>query len=255
MTATLAYSLERVVVIRAARDTVFRFFTDSQRWAAWWGAGSTIDAKPGGVVRIRYPDGTEASGEVVELAAPERIVFTYGYTSGKPIPAGSSRVTIHLDPHADGTRLRLTHDFADAAVRDDHVQGWRYQLSLFGNVVANEAYAGAADAVDNWFTAWAIVDERERRTLLERIATSSIQFRDRFSVIDGMSELVPHIGAALRFMPGIRPQRKGHVRHCQGTVLADWTAVTADGSERGSGTNVFHFGPDGRFDAVTGFWN
>lgn len=255
MTATLAHSLERVVVIRAARDTVFRFFTDNARWAAWWGAGSTIDAKPGGALRIVYPGGTEASGEVVEVAPPERIVFTYGYASGKPIAPGSSRVTIHLDPHADGTRLRLTHEFDDPAVREDHVQGWRYQLSLFGNVVANEAYAGAADAVDKWLAAWAIDDDRARQQALAAIATSSVQFRDRFSVIDGMAELVPHIGAALRFMPGIRLQRRGEIRQCQGTVLADWTAVTVDGSERGSGTNVFRFNPDGQIDAVTGFWN
>ena len=48
--------LERVVEISARRDTVFRYFTDSERCAAWWGSGSTIDARPGGSVRIRYPD-------------------------------------------------------------------------------------------------------------------------------------------------------------------------------------------------------
>ena len=36
------------VRIEADRETVFRYFTDSGRWAAWWGAGSTIDPRPGG---------------------------------------------------------------------------------------------------------------------------------------------------------------------------------------------------------------
>jgi uncharacterized protein YndB with AHSA1/START domain len=37
----LPHSLTRTVVIRATPATVFRFFTDSSRWAQWWGAGST----------------------------------------------------------------------------------------------------------------------------------------------------------------------------------------------------------------------
>ena len=39
--------LDRTVVIRARPETVFGFFTDSGRWAAWWGAGSTIDPQAG----------------------------------------------------------------------------------------------------------------------------------------------------------------------------------------------------------------
>jgi hypothetical protein len=53
----------------------------------------------------------------------------------------------------------------------------------------------------------------------------------------------------------MRLERKGNVRHCQGTVLADWIAVTGDGQQRASGTNVFQFGSEGRLEAVTGFWN
>jgi hypothetical protein len=50
-------------------------------------------------------------------------------------------------------------------------------------------------------------------------------------------------------------ERDGRVRHCQGVVLADWVARTADGQERGRGTNVFAFhGPD-RIASITGFWN
>jgi uncharacterized protein YndB with AHSA1/START domain len=90
----LLYQLDRTVVIKARPETVFRFFTDSARWAGWWGEGSTIDARPGGKVYIRYPNGTETMGEVLDVRAPQRIVFTFGYASGKPIAPGSSRVTI-----------------------------------------------------------------------------------------------------------------------------------------------------------------
>jgi len=45
------------------------------------------------------------------------------------------------------------------------------------------------------------------------------------------------------------------VRHCQGTVLADWIASGADGAERGRGTNVFTLDPDGRIAGVVGLWS
>ncbi|HLQ39186.1 MAG TPA: SRPBCC domain-containing protein, partial [Planctomycetota bacterium] len=73
----LPHVLDRDVLIRADRALVFRYFTDSERWARWWGAGSTIEPRPGGALLIRYPEGTTARGEVVELEAPARIVFTY----------------------------------------------------------------------------------------------------------------------------------------------------------------------------------
>ena len=89
MTA-LDHQLDRTIVIEAPPAAVFKHFTDPARWAAWWGAGSTIDARPGGGVFIRYPDGTEVSGEVVEVTPPSHIVFTYGYVTGSPFAAGAS---------------------------------------------------------------------------------------------------------------------------------------------------------------------
>jgi uncharacterized protein YndB with AHSA1/START domain len=251
----LPYRLDRTVVIHATRETVFRFFTDSTRWESWWGAGSTIDPRPGGQVLIRYPGGVEALGEVVEVASPERIVFTYGYASGDQIPPGGSRVTLRLEEEGGATRLHVLHEFADEAVRANHEQGWRYQLSVFANVVAEEVHASAAGAVDAWFRAWSIADDRDRQQTLSSLVAPNVQFRDRYSAIDGLQELMPHIAASQRFMPGMELRRKGSVRHCQGLVLADWVAVRTTGQEMGSGTNLFAFEPGGRITAVTGFWN
>jgi uncharacterized protein YndB with AHSA1/START domain len=246
----LTHELNRTVSIQAPPETVFRFFEDSERWARWWGAGSTIDPRPGGNVYIRYPNGVEVLGEVVEIAAPERIVFTYGYASGKPIPPGGSRVTIRLAPDASGTRLELRHEFAEAAVRDQHVQGWRFQLSVFANVVADEAFAHASELVDRWFAAWGAESVADA---FADLASPAVVFRDRYSNLQGMDDLLAHVTAAQRFMPGVRLERKGAVRHCQGVVLADWVS-RKDGAELTSGTNVFVFGPDGKFASVMGVW-
>jgi uncharacterized protein YndB with AHSA1/START domain len=253
MPQQLSHRLDRTVVIQAAPETVFGFFTDTLKWASWWGAGSTIDPQPGGALKIRYPDGTEVLGHVVELRAPERIVFTYGYASGKMIDPGGSLVTIVLEQSGAGTRLQLTHEFAEAAVRDMHVQGWRYQLSLFANVVSDAVNTGAAGLIDAWFDAWADPDAAARTQTLAAIAVPELRFRDRFSNTDGLDDLVAHITGAQRFMPGIRMKRSSDVRHCQGTVLADWLAHSPDGQPRASGTNVFVLGGHGRIESVTGF--
>jgi uncharacterized protein YndB with AHSA1/START domain len=244
----LPHRLDRTVTIQADPETVFRFFQESSRWARWWGAGSTIDPRPGGKVYIRHPNGIETAGEVLEIDAPRRIVFTYGFPSGKPIPPGASRVTIRLTPAPDGTRVDLLHEFAEAIPRDEHVQGWRFQLSLFANAVADEYFADAAGLVDAWFTAWVVDDPQ----LLPRLAAPAIVFRDRYSSLSGLDEVTVHIAAARRFMPGVRLERAGPVRQCQGVVLADWSATKPDGSVVMSGTNVFVLGPDKKFTSVTG---
>lgn len=252
--SNLPYRLDRSVVIRAPRENVFRFLTDSPRWATWWGPGSAIDPRPGGAVLIRYPDGTEVSGEVLEVQPPERIVFSYGFVKGQPIAPGGSRVTIRLEPHQLGTHLHLTHELADQAVRDEHIQGWRYQLALFSNVVADELHADATSLIDTWFDAWAERDERTRDAALRRIAENELRFQDRFGNTDGVDDLLPHIAAAQVHMPGLRMKRTGSVRHCQGMALVDWVASASDGRERARGTNVFVLGATGKIRSVTGFW-
>ena len=249
MDKELPHVLERTVLIQADALTVFRFFTDSVRWARWWGTGSSIEPHTGGRVVICYPNGARASGEVLEIEVPERLVFSFGYDSGKPIPPGDSRVTIRLEPQRTGTRVHLAHAFAEAAVRDQHPQGWRFQLSLFANAVAEEVFADAQTVVDAWFVAWTIADDAARRAAFERIALPGVRFSDRFGALESLDDVVEHAGATLRFLPGVRMQRDGRIRHCQGAVLANWTA----GSAAPSGTNLFELAPDGRIAVVVGF--
>jgi uncharacterized protein YndB with AHSA1/START domain len=143
MMTSLPHVLERSILICAQRATVFRYFTDSARFADWWGQGSVIDGRKGGAFVIRYPNGVTASGEVVDLVPDERVVMSYGYDDpGKPIPPGGSLVTITLHERPGGTLLHLRHEVAEAKVRDEHVQGWRYQLAVFANVAARDQHRG-----------------------------------------------------------------------------------------------------------------
>jgi uncharacterized protein YndB with AHSA1/START domain len=253
--ADLPQVLARSIAIRARRPTVFGFFTDSARFAAWWGEGSSIDPRPGGAVRIRYPNGVEAHGEVLELTPPERVVFSYGYPAADapvPLPVGGSRVEIALEEVEDGTVLHLRHFFAEAAARDRHVQGWRYQLALFANAVAAVEHAAAAERVDAWFALWAEPDPGLRRQRLAALVTDGVELRDAWACLAGREELAANLDFVVGMARGARVERRGEVRACQGSALADWEVV---GGFPGRGTNAFEFAPDGRIASVVGFWN
>jgi uncharacterized protein YndB with AHSA1/START domain len=252
----LPFSVERTILIGAPPEIVFRYFTDPVRFAAWWGAGSDIDCRTGGKVHIRYPDGTVASGKVLEVDPPTHLVFTYGYEGeGKPIAPGASRVTIRLAEEAAGTRLRLRHDVPTAAVRDEHTQGWRYQLSLFANVVSRELFAGAAGTVDTYLSAWNEPDASARHALLASSVTDDVSFRDAYACLEGIDDLNANLAAVRRFMPGLTLRSAGNLRQCQASALGDWNAAGPDGSVKARGTNAYDFAPDGRIRRVVGFWN
>jgi uncharacterized protein YndB with AHSA1/START domain len=247
--------LKRTVWIQARRETVFAFFTDSARWAAWWGAGSAIDARVGGAMVIRYPNGVEVAGEVQAVEPPGRMVFTYGYRSGQPIGVGESLVTLELTEEAGGTRVHLRHEFAEASVRDAHVQGWRFQLSLFANAVADEVMANAEALADDWFAAWAEADDEARRAILAAICAEGIVFRDRYSALESIAEISLHAGAAQKFMPGVKLARQGKARRCQGMFLVDWVAAGPDGKAMMTGANVWECDAAGKLIRVTGLVN
>ena len=245
----LTETLDREITICARRETVFAYFTDSDRFARWWGEGSRIDPRAGGEVLIHYPNGITAKGEVVEIEPPRRIVFTY-VTGGVP-----SLVTIHLDETERGTLLRLRHAFSSAKIRDHFVQGWRHQLALFSKAVADEAQGDAALRVDAFLRAWGDPDAQTRRDLMESCATPGIVFRDAFSATEGLDDMLANLDAIQVFMPGMTLSRSGEVRRSHATAIAPWTAKKENGDPAGTGINVFDLSPDGRIARVVGFWD
>lgn len=250
----LPHSLTRSLLIHARRDTVFAFFVDSERFARWWGAGSTIDGRVGGEVRIVYPNRVVARGTITAFEPGRRIAFTYGYEGAHPeLPPGTSLVTIELGDEGDGTRLSMRHDLPDQKLRDHHVPGWRYHLAVFANVASDEQHRDATTTIDRWFAAWAETDGARRVEALAACTTEGITMQDPWSCLAGRDELSGHIANTHVHMPGIVMRREAAVRHCQGTVLADWKADDGSGKTLQRGTNVVRLAADGRIASVTGF--
>lgn len=118
-----------------APEKVWRAWTDPQALSRWFGPGAAssnatlaeIDLREGGHYRIAFqsPDGEkhEASGIYQEVAPYSRLVFTWGW---KSTPERVSRISIVLEPAADGTDLHFLHDrFFDLQARDNHERGWQ----------------------------------------------------------------------------------------------------------------------------------
>src|SRR6187402_2599648 len=95
MTDAVDGVIERELRIDAPPAIVFGFFTDPDRMARWMGRTVVLDPTPGGAYRIDYNGADIASGAFVDIDAPHRVVFTWGWEAlGDAVPSGGSLVEV-----------------------------------------------------------------------------------------------------------------------------------------------------------------
>ena len=107
-------------------ERVFAYFTDADKWMAWQGTEAEIELVPGGVWRVNVTGDGFASGRVLEVVENKRVVFTWGWEQGPPVPPGSTRVVIELVPDGRGTLIRLTHSGLPPDQIEVHRYGWEH---------------------------------------------------------------------------------------------------------------------------------
>jgi uncharacterized protein YndB with AHSA1/START domain len=148
-TTTESVSIERELVIDASPETVWEFLVDPEKIVRWMGTAATFDARPGGEYRIEVIPGHTAAGEFVELDAPHRLVYTFGWEDGASvIPPGGSTVEIELTPSGSGTAVRFTQSgIPGAESAESHGYGWDHYLARLA-----VAGAGGDPGVDPWVT-------------------------------------------------------------------------------------------------------
>jgi uncharacterized protein YndB with AHSA1/START domain len=245
----------REILIHADPDVVFAHLTDPDRFAAWFGAGSTIDPHPGGTVTVVFPGGARAGGDVVESEPPRRMVWTWGYEGEEsPLEVGASTVEFDLEPTVRGTRLHLGHSVPTAELAREHANGWRHHLSALAVLATREQRRDADAIADRWHELWDEPDPARRRRDIDAACLPTVEVVDDLVSLTGIAELAAHIAAVRHHLPDTMTERDGAPRVAADLVTWPWvmrcreTVVT-------TGRWVVTVDLDGRVRRAVGFWD
>jgi len=124
--------------IDAPPDTVFAFFTDSEKYRQWQGLEAELDPRPGGIFRVVQNEaGYVARGEFLEIDPPRRVVFSWGWEGIDGLLPGESTVEVDLVEDRGSTLLRLRHNGlpSDSACQL-HTYGWGVGLDALEAVLS-----------------------------------------------------------------------------------------------------------------------
>lgn len=141
-------SVEREVVIAAARETVWRLLVDPFEATRWMGLDAQFDLRVGGRYEVEVLPDLVTTGVFVEIEAPRRLVHTWGWERGAVAP-GSTVVAYELFEHGEQqTRLRLCHyGLPSIETAGSHSRGWAHYLPRLTAVAV-----GDAPGPDPWVT-------------------------------------------------------------------------------------------------------
>jgi uncharacterized protein YndB with AHSA1/START domain len=134
-------AVEREIRIAASPETVFDFLTDPEKQVLWMGRRAELEPRAGGVYLVEINDRLTAKGEFLEVEAPRRVVFSFGWevievhAGEHDVPPGSSRVEVTLEPDGEGTLVVLRHFGLPEEARPMHGQGWELYLARLAAAV------------------------------------------------------------------------------------------------------------------------
>ena len=137
-------SIEREVILPVPPARVWTALTRPDQLSAWFGTQATIDLRPGGEVIFTWDGTTEPRGTnrgVIEaVEPPHRFAFRW---QSSPDTAQMTRVEFTLEPHPEGTRLRLVESgFASlppdlrGACHEGNTSGWQRELGELAEYLA-----------------------------------------------------------------------------------------------------------------------
>lgn len=252
------------VLIAAEPATVWRFLSEAERFAAWIGAfagqaplpGTKIEPRVGGAVRVEYPGGHVARGEITAMEPPRRVALTWGYEAGTPgIPPGSTTIEITLDEAANGTIVTLRHaGLPTPEARRGAFGGWRHYTTMLARFAADLQHTERLEHTwAAYFAAWSETDAAERDRLLASCCETNVRFRSSFACTDTLRELSEHIANAQQHMPGVALTLDGPPQHLHGWSRARWQVVAPNGQIVFRGENVAELSLAGRFERVVSF--
>lgn len=159
-TQAATFELEMTRFIRAPREKVFDAFTNEVALAAWHCPRGlhvgdvAIDVRVGGRYRVTMvtKDGTVhgSSGSYQVIERPSFLAYTWAWDGEGDIAARTTLIEVTLTEKDGGTQLHMRHTgFPDAAIRDDHNQGWTSVYNRLVDYLDPEGSAGNVVLVGN----------------------------------------------------------------------------------------------------------
>lgn len=126
-------TIEHVTHIDAPIEQVYETLTTAEGWDAWFTDGTTLEAVPGGTIRLRWVSfgadrtTTEDGGPVLEVQKNRKFVFQW--QPGKAATA----VSFELEKRGDGTLVRVGesgYSMDDIETALGCAAGWGEALTL-----------------------------------------------------------------------------------------------------------------------------
>lgn len=137
-------SIERELILPVPPARVWTALTRPDQLGAWFGTRASVDLRPGGEVVFTWdgstgPRGT-TRGVIETVEPPHRFAFRW---QPSPDTTQTTRVEFTLEPHPDGTRLRVVESgFASlppelrGGCHESHTDGWQRELGELAEYLA-----------------------------------------------------------------------------------------------------------------------
>jgi uncharacterized protein YndB with AHSA1/START domain len=248
-------AIELSIRIAASPETVFRFFSDPQRYKLWMGDQSTMNPGSSGVLTVSFGPGPTAVGKMVEWEESKKIVFLWSHQGDEA--AVPSRVTITLKEIEEGTLVTLRHEgIIEQVEREGTASGWRHYLSALTNAVLAEHLSIAGQkTIETYLSAWSQIDPAQRSASLALSVSDDVRFRDRYGSINGREALVHYVGGVQKMMGPAYVQPDGPLDRVHNFFRQNWLIPGPDDSAQFRGQNIYEFDAQARLILILGFWS
>lgn len=134
-----AEAIRASVLVNAAPETVFDYFTQSEAMVSWMGEWAHLDARAGGEFAVDIK-GAAVRGEYLVVERPSRLLISWGHAGSEHLPPGASMLEVLLRPTADGTEVEIRHSGLPDPEASEHPAGWRHFLKALAAVHAERQH-------------------------------------------------------------------------------------------------------------------
>ena len=128
--------IERTVTLNRAPTEVWKALTTADGLSAWFGEQATIDLRVGGAAQLTFAGGMTVDMRIERVDEPTAFAYTWRLPDLPESDPRRTYVEFTLEPHGDGTLLRLVESgFAQlpvdsrSEIYDSHGQGWTRELA------------------------------------------------------------------------------------------------------------------------------